>query len=71
MGMRSDSMKKQLLALLCAVILLVSLSTAVYAADIRASAYFCATDVRAYARSGGKILFEIDVEATHRVVLCM
>lgn len=60
-------MKKRLLSLLCAVILLVSLSTAAYAsnAGARASAYFGATSVRAYAKSGGKILFEIDINATH------
>ena len=29
------------------------------------SAYFSATDVRAYAKSGGKILFEVDIDATH------
>lgn len=60
-------MKKRLLSLLCAVILLVSLSTAACAADVetRASDYFSYTSVRAYAQSGGKVLFEIDVEATH------
>lgn len=58
-------MKKRLLALLCAVLLLASLTTAAYASNARASAYFSATDVRAYAKSGGKILFEIDVDATH------
>ena len=58
-------MKKRFLSLLFAALLLVSLSTAVYAVDARASAYFGATDVRAYAKSGGKILFEIDIDATH------
>lgn len=60
-------MKKRFLALLCAVILLVSMSTAAFAAnaEARASDYFGATSVRAYAQSGGKILFEIDVDATH------
>lgn len=60
-------MKKRLLSLLCAVILLFSLSTATYAANAgaRASAYFGATSVRAYAQSGGKILFEVDICATH------
>lgn len=58
-------MKKRLLALLCTVLLLTSLTTIAYAANTRASAYFSATDVRAYAKSGGKILFEIDVDATH------
>ena len=58
-------MKKRFLSLLFAALLLISLSTVVYAVDARASAYFGATSVRAYAKSGGKILFEIDVEATH------
>ena len=58
-------MKKRFLSLVCIALLLVSLSTAIYAVDARASDYFSATDVRAYAKSGGKILFEIDVEATH------
>lgn len=58
-------MKRRLLSLLCAVILLVSLSTAAYASNARASAYFGATSVRAYAKSGGRILFEVDINATH------
>lgn len=58
-------MKKRLLSLLFAVLLLASMTMAAYAADTRASAYFSATSVRAYAQSGGKILFEIDVDATH------
>ena len=58
-------MKKRLLSLLFATLLLVSLSTMVCASNARASAYFSATDVRAYAKSGGKILFEIDIDATH------
>ncbi len=58
-------MKKRLLTLLFAVLLLSSLSTIAYASNARASAYFCSTDVRAYAKSGGKILFEVDINATH------
>lgn len=58
-------MKKRLLSLLFATLLLVSLSTMVCASNARASAYFSATDVRAYAKSGGKILFEVDINATH------
>ena len=58
-------MKKRLLSLLFAVLLLVSLSTAAYAVNARASDYFGATSVRAYAKSGGKILFEVDINATH------
>ena len=58
-------MKKRLLTLLFGVLLLSSLSIIAYASNARASAYFCSTDVRAYAKSGGKILFEIDIDATH------
>ena len=58
-------MKKRLLSLFSAILLLASLSTVASAADIRASAYFGATDVRAYAENNGVILFEIDVDATH------
>ena len=60
-------MKKRLLSLLCAVMLLVSLPGVACASDLdaRASAYFGYTSVRAYAQSGGKVLFEIDVDATH------
>ena len=57
-------MRKRALSLLCAVLLLCSLPIFACAAE-QASAYFGATDVRAYAESGGKILFEIDVDATH------
>ena len=60
-------MKKRILSLLCAVMLLVSLPGVACASDLetRASAYFSYTSVRAYAQSGGKVLFEIDVDATH------
>lgn len=58
-------MKKRLLSLLFAILLLASLPTTVCASNARASAYFGATDVRAYAKSGGKILFEVDINATH------
>jgi len=58
-------MKKRLLSLLFAMLLLASMTMAAYAADTRASAYFSATSVRAYAKSGGKILFEVDISATH------
>lgn len=60
-------MKKRFLSLLCVVFLLVSLPTAVYAVNVgaRASDYFGYTSVRAYAQSGGKILFEVDINATH------
>lgn len=58
-------MKKRFFSLLFALLLLFSLSTASYAVDARASDYFGYTSVRAYAKSGGKILFEIDIDATH------
>lgn len=58
-------MKKRLLSLVFAMLLLVSLSTAAYAVNARASDYFGATSVRAYAKSGGRILFEVDIDATH------
>ena len=58
-------MKKRFCVLLFALLLLFGLSTAAYAIDARASDYFSFTDVRAYAKSGGKILFEVDINATH------
>lgn len=60
-------MKKRFLALFCSVSVLLCLTTAAWAANpgARASAYFGATSVRAYAQSGGKILFETDINATH------
>lgn len=58
-------MKKRFFFLLFALSLLFSLSTVAYAVDARASDYFGFTDVRAYAKSGGKILFEVDINATH------
>lgn len=58
-------MKKRFFSLLFALLLLFSLSTASYAVDARASDYFGYTSVRAYAKSGGKILFEVDINATH------
>jgi len=60
-------MKKRLFSLLCAVLMVMSLSAVACAAetDTRASDYFSYTSVRAYAQSGGKVLFEIDINATH------
>ena len=60
-------MKKRLLSLLCAALVLLSLPVLACAAP-RASEYFGATDVRAYAKSGGRILFEVDVDATHNML---
>lgn len=58
-------MKKRLLSLFLAMLLLSGLSTVAYASSSRASDYFSATSVRAYAENNGVILFEIDVDATH------
>lgn len=58
-------MKKRFWSLLLALLLLFSLSTFAHAVDARASDYFGYTSVRAYAKSGGKILFEVDINATH------
>ena len=58
-------MKKRLLSLFLAMLLLSGLSTVVCVAASRASDYFSATSVRAYAENNGVILFEIDVDATH------
>ena len=60
-------MKKRITSLLLAMLLLLNLPTVACAAgdSSRASNYFGFTDVRAYAKSGGKILIEIDVDATH------
>ena len=58
-------MKTRFLSLVFALLLLFSLSTATYAVDARASDYFSYTSVRAYAKSGGRILFEVDINATH------
>ena len=58
-------MKKRLLSLFLAMLLLSGLSTVAYASSSRASDYFGATSVRAYAEDNGVILFEIDVDATH------
>lgn len=60
-------MQKRLLAFLSAAAVLFSLTMSVWAAspEPRASDYFSSTSVRAYAKSGGKILFETDIHATH------
>lgn len=60
-------MKKRILSLLCAMLVILSLPGVAFAAEVnpRASYYFSCTDVRAYAKPGSKILVEIDVDATH------
>lgn len=60
-------MKKRILSLLCALVMILSVPVVACAADAepRASYYFSFTDVRAYAEDNGRILIEIDVNATH------
>ena len=60
-------MKKRLIFLLFALVLILGLPGVASAAEVnpRASYYFGSTDVRAYAKPGSKILIEIDVDATH------
>lgn len=63
-------MKKKIGALLCALLLGLTLPITAYATEraIQASDYFSATDVRAYAEGGGRILIEVDVETTHTML---
>lgn len=60
-------MKKKLLAILCALVLIMGLPATACASDIvpRASDYFSCTSVRAYATGNGKVLVEVGVDATH------
>ena len=57
-------MKRRILSLLCAAVLVFGLAVPALAAE-NASYYFSHTDVRAYAMGDGEILFAIDVTATH------
>lgn len=59
-------MKKRILSLFCALIVVMGLPVNVCASDVtpRASDYFSCTSVRAYAMGNGKVLIEIDVDAT-------
>lgn len=61
-------MKKRITSLICALLMLVSVPGLASASAPRASDYFSCTDVRAYAESGGKILIEFDINATHTML---
>ena len=61
-------MKKRLLALVCALLMVLGLPGAASAATPRASYYFSATDVRAYAPGNCQILIEFDIDATHTML---
>ena len=60
---------KRIASLLCAILILASLPATACAAQVtpRASDYFGCTSVRAYAVGSGKILVEIDIDATHKM----
>ena len=60
-------MKKRIASLLCALLIIMGLPATACASEVtpRASEYFSFTDVRAYAKGNGKVLIEIDVDATH------
>ena len=59
-------MKKRLLSLLCAVLLVITLPLSAQASiSPRASAYFGYTRVCAVALGSGKVMIEIDINATH------
>ena len=58
-------MKKRLTALVCALLMVLSLPGVASAATPRASYYFSYTDVRAYAKENCEILIEFDINATH------
>lgn len=57
-------MRKKIFSLLCAFMMLLSLTT-VAGAAVQASDYFSYTRVEAYAQGSGRILIEVDVSATH------
>lgn len=60
-------MKKRILSLLCALVIIMGLPATACASEVtpRASDYFSCTSVRAYAKGAGKVLIEIDIDATH------
>ena len=60
-------MKKKMLSLLCVFVIIMGLPATACASEVtpRASDYFSCTGVCAVAIGGGKILVEIDVDATH------
>lgn len=61
-------MKKRLISLLCALLMILSLPGVAFAATPRASYYFSYTDVRAYAKENCEILVEFDIDATHTML---
>ena len=63
-------MKKRIVSLLCAVLVIMSLPGVACAAEVtpRASDYFSYTSVRAYAKTGSKIIIEMDVDANNAML---
>ena len=59
-------MKKRLFSLLCALVVMIGLPADGFAVEVepRASDYISCTGVRAYAVGYGKVLIEVDVNAT-------
>lgn len=62
-------MKKRIASLLCVLLVIMGLPATACATEVmpRASEYFSFTDVRAYATGNGKVLIEIDINATHKM----
>ena len=60
-------MKRRLLSLFCALVLVFSLAAPALAAE-NASYYFGYTNVRAYAMGDGEVLFTVDIDATHSML---
>ena len=60
-------MKKRIVAIIFALILLVNISGFAFA---RASEYFGYTAVYAFAKDDGEILIEYDIDQTHRMLEC-
>lgn len=60
---------KRIASLLCAILILASLSATACAAQVTpwASDYFGCTSVRAYAVGSGKVLIEFGIDATHKM----
>lgn len=60
---------KKMVSLLCALLVIMGLPATACASEVtpRASEYFSFTDVRAYATGNGKVLIEIDINATHKM----
>ena len=62
-------MKDRILSLFCALVIIMGLPATACASEVtpRASDYFSCTGVCAVAVGGGKVLIEIDVDATHKM----